>query len=414
MLTAQSACRFNRIVLMLVLALLVSTPLRVHALIGVLLLYAIAYLAANPQARRLGAQDMAVLGLLSLYALSQVPLFVLDDFSARYLSPGLHMLALFPVYLMLRDAVAQAPPLAYRRALEVGVAVGGGGAAVLALYQTVIQGHYKADGFLFHINFGYLAGSLFLIAVSLLPASQRRGLLLMGAAGALLATLLSISRGAIFSLPLVLGLVWLVNLRRWRVRRSLALVAGIALVGAASYAVVPLVKERILYTVQEFSAIASGNIAGSESSGGRLQLWVGAFEAFRASPLVGLTYPERELLNAELVQAGVLTEWVNGVERGHAHSQYFEALASGGLLGLLALLLFLVLPAAFYLVAYIRHRDNPWALVGLMFSAGFVLFCLTESALQHEMIATYYAYMQVTFFLLWHRYRDSYVRRRRG
>ncbi|WP_299316673.1 O-antigen ligase family protein [uncultured Halomonas sp.] len=400
MLTRLSADRFSRLLLFLVLALLVSTPLRVHALIALLCLYSVAYLVANPRARRVGACDMAVLGLLSLYALSQVPHFLLDDFSGRYLSPGLHMVALFPVYLMLKDALSEAPLCGYRRMLETGIAVGGSAAGVLAVYQTIIMGHYKADGFLFHINFGYLSASLFLLGVGLLSASQRRGLLLLGVAGALLATLLSISRGAIFSLPLVLGLVWLITAPRWGVQRSLIVMGCLVLVAGASYLFVPLVQERIAYTVQEFSSIAAGNIAGSESSGGRVQLWIAAVEAWRASPFIGLTYGERELLNAELVQAGMLTEWVNGISRGHAHSQYFEVLATGGLVGVLALFFYLLLPAIFYLVVYVRRRDNPWALAGLMFSMGFVLFCLTEVALQHEMIATYYAYMHITLFLL--------------
>ena len=403
MLSPLSADRLSRISLLLVLALLVSTPLRVHVLMAFLVLYSVAYLVANPRARRLDALDAFVLMLLSLYGLSQVPHFVMDDFSGRYLSPGLHMVALFPVYLMLRDSIAEASLSGYRRALETGVAAGGSAAGALAVYQTVIQGHYKADGFLFHINFGYLAGSLFLIGMALLPASQRRSLLLLGIAGALLATLLSISRGAIFSLPLVLGLIWLINIRRWGVWRSLVVMACVALVAGACYVFVPLVQERMAYTVQEFASIAAGNVAESESSGGRLQLWAAAVEAFRVSPVIGLTYGERELLNAELVQAGVLTEWVNSVSRGHAHSQYFEVLATGGLIGMLALLFYLVLPAVFYLVVHVRDRENVWALVGLMFSMGFVLFCLTEVALQHEMIATYYAYIQIILFLLWRR-----------
>ncbi|PWV72639.1 hypothetical protein [Halomonas sp. A11-A] len=51
LLTPTAADRMSRLTLLLVLALLVTTPLRVHALIGVLLLYALAYLVAHPEAR---------------------------------------------------------------------------------------------------------------------------------------------------------------------------------------------------------------------------------------------------------------------------------------------------------------------------------------------------------------------------
>ncbi|WP_146209058.1 O-antigen ligase [Halomonas sp. A11-A] len=407
LLTPTAADRMSRLILLLVLALLVTTPLRVHALIGVLLLYALAYLVAHPEARRLTRQDGVILALLALYALSHLPVFVLDGYAWRYLSPGLHMLVLFPVYLMTRHVLSrrQASVAAYRAAMELGLCLGGAGAAVLAIYQTLILGHYKADGFLFHINFGYLVASLVLLGVALLPGARWPALVVAGVLGAFLATLLSISRGALFPLPLVLGLVWLINLRRWGGRRAL-LALGVALVlVTVSVLVVPLVQERLLYTWQEFSHIAAGNLAGSESSGGRLQLWIAAGEAFQARPLIGLTYAERELLNAQLVEAGRLTEWVNGVSRGHAHSQYFETLATGGLIGMLALLGYLVLPAGYFALAYLRHRDNALALAGFVVSTGFVLFCLTEVALQHEMIGTYYAYLLLTLFLLYRRSR---------
>jgi O-antigen ligase len=405
MLTPGAADRLSRLILLLVLALLVTTPLRVHVLVAVLLLYALVYLIANPGACRISRQDGAILLLLSLYALSHLPVFVLDGYAWRYLSPGLHMLVLFPVYLMTRHALVQGQGsvATYRHAMEVGLCLGGMGAAVLAIYQTVILGHDKADGFLFHINFGYLVASLVLLGVALLQGARWPALVVAGLLGAFLATLLSISRGALFPLPLVLGLVWLINLRRWGGQRAL-LALGVALVLAVvSVLVVPLVQERLLYTWQEFSHIAAGNLAGSESSGGRLQLWIASVEAFQARPAIGLTYAERELLNAQLVEAGRLTEWVNSVSRGHAHSQYFETLATGGLIGMLALLGYLVLPAGYFAFAYLRHRDNAFALAGFVISTGFVLFCLTEVALQHEMIGTYYAYLLLLLFLLYRR-----------
>jgi O-antigen ligase len=36
----------------------------------------------------------------------------------------------------------------------------------------------------------------------------------------------------------------------------------------------------------------------------------------------------------------------------------------------------------------------------MVFSFGFVIFCLTEVALQHEMIGTYYAYMLVLLYVM--------------
>jgi O-antigen ligase len=394
------AAHFNGIALFLVLALLVSTPVRVHVLIALLALYAMVYLVLARESVKLSALDYCVLTMLSLYAISHIPVFWLSDFSWRYLSPGLHMVAVIPIYLMLRHASPAISLTRYRDYMEWGSVIGALGAATIAIFQTQWQGNYKADGFLFHINFGYLSCSLLLICAALMQGSSRKFLLALGVLAGLAATLLSISRGAIFVIPLVLAMLLVLNFSRIGALRVTVVVIGFLALAVISYATVPLVKDRMHFTVQEFTSIAKGNVESAISSGGRLQLWRAATEAFKERPSIGLTYDEREVLNHELVDEGVVTEWVLGVSRGHAHSQYFETLATGGLIGALALVFYLILPAFYYAFMHVRQRDNTFALVGLVFSAGFILFCLTEVALQHEMIGTYYAYMQAVIFVL--------------
>ncbi|WP_246752438.1 O-antigen ligase family protein, partial [Vibrio cholerae] len=63
-------------------------------------------------------------------------------------------------------------------------------------------------------------------------------------------------------------------------------------------------------------------------------LWYAAVEAFKHNPIWGTTYSERESLNIELFKEGKVDEWTSTVPRGHAHSQYFEAIASNGTLGI--------------------------------------------------------------------------------
>ncbi|MDI5985652.1 O-antigen ligase family protein [Halomonas sp. M4R5S39] len=394
------AAHFNGIVLFLVLALLVSTPVRVHVLIALLALYAIAYLVVARESVKLSALDYCVMAILSLYAISHIPVFWLSGFSWRYLSPGLHMVAVIPIYLMLRHASPAISLTRYRDYMEWGAVIGALGAATIAIYQTQWQGGYKADGFLFHINFGYLSCSLLLVCVALMHGSSRKIILALGVLAGLAATLLSISRGAIFVIPLVLAMLLVLNFSRIGALRVTGAVIGFIVLAIISYATVPMVKERMDFTVEEFSSIAEGNVEAAISSGGRLQLWRAATEAFKERPSIGLTYDEREAFNHELVDNGVVTEWVLGVSRGHAHSQYFETLASGGVIGLFALIGYLIIPGAYFLSRYVKDPENTYALVGVTFSAAFALFCLTEVALQHEMIATYYAYMQVVIFVL--------------
>lgn len=167
-----------------------------------------------------------------------------------------------------------------------------------------------------------------------------------------------------------------------------------------SYATLPAVERRVDYSIAEFTNIAEGNIEAAVSSGGRLQLWTAATHAFLERPLVGLTYDERVALNTELVQQGVITEWVLGVGRGHAHSQYFEMAATGGLLALIALIGYLVVPGVYHLRRYLADRSNTWSQVAVVFTSGFAIYSLTEAAIHHEMMVVFYAYMQIVILVL--------------
>ncbi|MGJ7457332.1 O-antigen ligase family protein [Halomonas sp. RA08-2] len=382
----------------LVLALLVSTPLRVHAFIALLLLYAIAFLIHHRRQLSFTRHDGVVVVLLSLYALSHLPVFVLDGYSWRYLSPGLHMVGVIPIYLMLRHCWEEIETERFRTVLEYGAFLGALGGGLLAFFQAYWLGLEKVDGFLFHINFGYLVGSLFFLQVALWPSSCRRGMLTVGIALALAATLLSTARGAYFAIPIVLGSVALLHWRRIGVRNLALGTLAFCVMAVASYQFVPLVETRVDYTVEEITRTLEGDVR--HSSGGRLRLWVLAIEAFKERPLIGLTYGEREALNESLVGTGIINQWVATISRGHAHSQYFETLATGGLIGMAALFGYLIFPGLYFFIRHIRSPSDDFALVGMVFSFGFIVFCLTEVALQHEMIGTYYAYMLVLLYVM--------------
>jgi O-antigen ligase len=405
----QRAIQLNGLVLFLVLALLVSTPLRVQGLIAVLMLYSVAYLFVNRKDMSVNRLDACVLVLLSLYALSHLPVFFLSGLSFRYLSPGLHMISVIPIYLMLRHAASSLSLGKCRDQLEWGVVLGSLGAAALAIYQTQWLGHPRADGFLFHINFGYLSCSLLFLGMALIGGSSRKLLVSIGIMAGLVATLLSTSRGAIFVIPIILIVLLVLSWNRIGLKRVVVILMGLMLISIVSYALEPLVKQRIDYTINEFSKISQGDFL--TSSGGRLQLWVAATEAFKRNPVVGVTYEDRESLNVELAENGVVIDWVTTVSRGHAHSQYFETLATGGGIGILALFGYLIFPGLYQLRVYLQDRNNVFAFSGVIFTSGFALFCITEVALQQEMIATYYAYIQVALLVMMlsysHRHLDT-------
>jgi O-antigen ligase len=402
----KTAHHLTLAVTFLAFALLVSAPIRIHAFIALLLLYSFGFLVANRHRLVMTRQDWLVLLILSLYMLSHLPVFVMSGYSSRYLAPGLHMMGIIPIYLMLRVAMNEMGLHRYRAVLECGGFVGALGGAGIAVYEVYVLGQAKVDAFLFHINFGYLSASLFFLLVALFPSSQRRALVGAGALVALLATLLSTSRGAVFAIPIVFTVLLVWQWRRIGAAYLIAALLGLGGVALVSYVSLPQVEERVDITVSEMERILEGDFRHN-SAGGRVRLWAAAIEAFKERPLVGLTYEERDTLNAELAGTGIINEWVATISRGHAHSQYFETLATGGIVGVVALFFYLVFPALYFLHRYQREPSNVYSFVGFVFTLGFIVFCLTEVPLQHEMIATYYAFVLVLLFILACRHSES-------
>lgn len=398
--TPRHAVTFNAVALLVTLLALIATPVSVSVFIALVLLYALAYLYHQRNSIKVDRLDGVVIVLLLSYTAGRIAPFYLDDFSSRYLAAPLHVAASIPIYLMLRHAGASLDLKRYREVLEWGASLGAIGGGLLATYQGLYLGMNRAEGFMFYLNFAYLACSLMLICLALLRNSQRPWLLLLGALGGLVAIVFSATRGVMLFIPLMLLATLLLNIDRIGWKRLIY--ACIAMLGLSltSYATIPIVKERVDFTIEEFTHIKEGRLEAAISSGGRVQLWKAATEAFKTRPLVGLTYPEREAQIRELVNRGELTEWMLGIERGHAHSQYFEVLATGGIVGILMLTLYLGGPLVGFFWLHRRHPDNPFANAGLLFTVGFSIYCLTEVALQKESIAAWYGFMQVNLAIL--------------
>ena len=73
--------------------------------------------------------------------------------------------------------------------------------------------------------------------------------------------------------------------------------------------------------------------------------------------------------------------------------------ASGGLLGLIALFGYLAVPGVYQLCLYWQDRSNTYALTAVLFTSGFALYCLTEVAINHDLMVTFYTYMQVALLV---------------
>ncbi|GHX27063.1 polymerase [Vibrio cholerae] len=386
--------KITKISIFFTVSLLLITPGFSVVTVGFLTLYSSVKLIKN--GFNFNRSDIIPIIILSAYFLSNVPITVIDGGTLRYLDAGIRSLLCIPIYFFIKSEIAKGTNL--DSTLCTSTILASFGALAFAVYQFFILNMPRVDGFLFSINFGYLAAALAIISFGLsFTQTQFKHYLYLSAIAATVATTLTLTRGAILTLPLVFMLFFIVNVRKLKFKQTLFFTLVGFLLLSASYQISPRIQERVDFTIFEISSIASNNVHAAASSGGRLQLWYAALEALKRNPIFGTTYSERESLNIKLFKEGKVDEWTSTVPRGHAHSQYFEAIASNGTFGILAIFAMLVLPFGLFLNDY-RKTGSPISQTGYLFVFGFILFCLTEAPLQANLIGTFYGFMVAIFY----------------
>ncbi|GHY25078.1 O-antigen ligase family protein [Vibrio cholerae] len=386
--------KITKISIFFTVSLLLITPGFSVVTVGLLTLYSSAKLIKN--GFNFNKYDIIPMITLSAYFLSNVPITVIDGGTLRYLDAGIRSVLCIPIYFFIKNEIAKGTNL--DSTLCTSTILASFGALAFAVYQFFILNMPRVDGFLFSINFGYLAAALAIISFGLsFTQTQLKHYLYLSAIAATVATTLTLTRGAILTLPLVFMLFFIVNVRKLKFKQTLFFTLVGFLLLSASYQISPRIQERVDFTIFEISSIASNNVHAAASSGGRLQLWYAALEALKRNPIFGTTYSERESLNIKLFKEGKVDEWTSTVPRGHAHSQYFEAIASNGTLGILAIFAMLILPFGVFLNDY-RKTDCPISQTGYLFAFGFIIFCLTEAPLQANLIGTFYGFMVAIFY----------------
>ncbi len=384
--------------LALVPALLLTTNNFSVGVIVVAIILSLTYLKLNPEPLQWTTFDSLAAFCFCCYLIGAIPVAIIDGSTARYFQGGIRLLLCLPIYLALsRTLIKKNLPL--RPFLENGVIIGSIGTFILACYQYFYLAMPRVDGFLFSINFGYLACSLAFLAFTLFLGSSKKIFLLIAFVLSVLSVCLTLTRGAIFAIPLIFLIFALLNIRQLSLVKICAFIGIFALATILAYNSSTGFQNRIDFTIQEFNSIKQGNINSAISSGDRLQFWYAAIEAFKTSPLYGLPYEQREELNHQLYLKGEIGERASQITRGHAHSQYFEMLASNGVLGIISLITIFVIPFFVFALHYFSTQ-SPWALTGAIFVSGFAIFGLTEVPLTANVIGSFYGFMLAVFFAI--------------
>jgi O-antigen ligase len=312
----------------------------------------------------------------------------------------LHNPSRFVLVLPMAVAVAVLRP-SCRPYFAVAACAGLLGAAV-AVWQVVITaevGPLDAHlGFTNRNKFAYVVGTLLLVSLAglRLPDGERppRALLVAGAGGALVALVLANTRGAWIAvlLPLV---AWLLASRAIAAQRRAVAAAAIALlvVGLVATPGSP-VRDRIELGLAQYEQYTPGHVIAGDSVAERLEMWRASLVMARSSPWIGVG-PGRfnEVLN-EMIAAGEVPDSL--ASQGHPHSEYLEYAATGGVIGVVALLAVLLGPLAHFAAVLRaagpgRSVGGACALAGALVVGATAIFCATDPFFYIHFSTLYYA-----------------------
>lgn len=297
-------------------------------------------------------------------------------------------------------------------AVWTGLVAGAVGAAGLALWQ-LDQGAVRVNGYLHPIQFGNLSLLLGIFCLAGLGWAWQRShrwawlaLLGLGAAGGILASLLSGSRGGWVGLPLVFWVLYRAYGRRASVKAlALALVVIVAAAAAAYSLPQTGVKQRIAEAVSDVSLYVSGERV-TTSVGWRFEMWQGAAHLALEKPLTGWGEAGYQAGMKRLADTGVVHPGTQQFD--HAHNQFLDTLAKQGVLGLAALLVLLLLPLRLF-AGYLSDPDltvRALATAGALLCVAHVDFSLTQAGFNHNSGVMVYAF----WLVIWWGTLQSYCR----
>jgi O-antigen ligase len=290
-----------------------------------------------------------------------------------------------------------------------GIALGAMGAAVLALWEFVVWGEERASGHINAIQFGDIAMLFFCLLVAVVPWAKTGGrlfllLVIAGAAGGLLASLLSGARGGWLMLPVASGLVYWWSGRR--TKKANVIFVFVAILAIAALCWLPwfeFLRDRLSHIALDLQNYQDTRDVTS-SLGSRLHLWQLSLDMIARHPLLGWGSFENYVA-ATGVQDDVLVRY------NHMHNDLLDAWVKRGLIGVSALCTIYLVPGMVFYRQLRRHSGagqslaaRSTALAGIMLVAATFVFGLTQTYLAHASGVTLYSFLLV---ILWSQVRHA-------
>lgn len=364
--------------------------------IVVLLVASFFYVRSWPDAwRQLTSAERLVLSGFGLYVISAFLSYynVSDDSEyIKHMGKYARFLAIVPVYLLISGMRLKLWPYLLSGAILAGPLYFG--TALLAIAE---RPDFPAQGYYHHITFGDMAMLNAMFMTTLLVVMKMNKLLkiilLISVVCTFYASVLSQARGAWLALPFCLVLllyaaVQYKNIRVWTVLIVSVVFVMVVVLSPAG----DIVSSRWQKAVHEIEDFHSGG-SHLSSVGVRLAMWDAAVNVWKDYPVVGTGPGDFDL---EMRSDQVQKLYENMPANSSAHNNYFQALATTGAIGFIALCLSLiVLPFRLFYKCN-KENLNVAAISGMVTITAFAVFGFTESWILRAPVVTVYLLYFVT------------------
>jgi len=292
--------------------------------------------------------------------------------------------------------LAARPP---RWALWWGVILGAVGAMGFVGWQRIVLAMERPGGMINAITFGDIALTMGMVALAAsidFRREQRRVLWpLLGGLAGILALVMTGTRGGWIALALAALLC--MRLAHLGSNRNVRLLigAGVALAAVLYFVPATEVQLRVQEGIDDVRRWESGEYKFT-NVGIRLELWKGAGMLIAQHPWVGQDPATAHEQVVRWVKDGTLSDVALAPQ--HLHNDVLQALASGGVFGLLSLIGILAAPFAFFArqakrAALRGQPANAPALAGMLVALGYFAFGLTEMMFWSGKACIFYALM---------------------
>ena len=341
-----------------------------------------------------------VIALVLLFVIASLSLIYSEDFSdgVKRLERYFRLMTIPLIYLMVRRFNVEAGKF-----LLIGVAIASVSLAIQAYVLTQHFNMVRAQGLYHPIIFGDMAAlTAAILSAALFTIVRQRWLkwvTIVCIFCALYAVVASVTRGAWLLIPVYITLFgWLY---RKKIDTGQWLKMGTILMIIIATLIIWTPKKIELGIERGYSDLIGFIInPGKESSwGARINMWRNSTIMWSESPMVGTGIGDFKHDSQQLIDQG--KSWSIHVGKyDHAHSIYFDASATLGLLGLIMLVIALfIIPWKIFMRAW-KEADTPairfYSLSGLLVVASFTFFGLTEGWLtRNPFINPYIIYLIV-------------------